>query len=81
MQVLSSLQFIDIFVRTVNIVDVIREFFLYLRFYVNIYFFTLIYIYLFCFLDHDVPFPPSDNKLTLANEMGTFFIDKLSSIN
>ena len=22
--------------------------------------------------NHDVPFPPSDNKLTLANEMGTF---------
>ena len=26
--------------------------------------------------DHNVPFLPSDNKLTLANEMGTFFIDR-----
>ena len=24
---------------------------------------------------HGVPFPPSENKLTLADEMGTFFID------
>ena len=31
--------------------------------------------------DHDVTFPPSDNKLTLANEMGTFFIDKIRTIN
>ena len=31
--------------------------------------------------DHDVLFPPSDNKLTLANEMGTFFIDKIRTIH
>jgi len=31
--------------------------------------------------DHDVPFPPSDNKLTLANEMGTFFMDKIRTIH
>ena len=31
--------------------------------------------------DHDVPFQPSDNKLTLANEMGTFFIDKIRTIH
>ena len=31
--------------------------------------------------DHDVPFPPSDNILTLANEIGTFFIDKIRTIH
>ena len=31
--------------------------------------------------DHDVPFRPSDNKLTLANEMGTYFIDKIRTIH
>ena len=31
--------------------------------------------------DHGVPFPPSDNKLTLANEMGTFFIYKIRTIH
>ena len=31
--------------------------------------------------DHDVPFPPSDNELTLANEMGTYFIDKIRTIH
>ena len=32
-------------------------------------------------LDHEIPFPPSDNKLTLANEMGTYFIDKIRTIH
>ena len=31
--------------------------------------------------DHDVPFPSSDNELTLANEMGTYFIDKIRTIH
>ena len=31
--------------------------------------------------DHGVPFPPSDNKLTLANEMVTYFIDKIRTIH
>ena len=31
--------------------------------------------------NHDVPFPPSDNKLTLANEMGAFFVDKIRTIH
>ena len=31
--------------------------------------------------DHGVPFPPSDNKLTLANEMGTYFIYKIRTIH
>lgn len=31
--------------------------------------------------DHVVPFPPSNNLLTLANEMGTFFIDKIRTIH
>ena len=31
--------------------------------------------------DHDVTFTPSDNKLTLANEMGTYFIDKIRTID
>ena len=31
--------------------------------------------------EHDVPFPPSDSKLTLANEIGTFFIDKIRTIH
>ena len=31
--------------------------------------------------NHDVPFPPSDNKLTLANEMGAFFVDEIRTIH
>ena len=31
--------------------------------------------------NHDVLFPPSDNKLTLANEMGAIFVDKIRTIN
>ena len=31
--------------------------------------------------DHDVPFSSSDNELTLANEMGTYFIDKIRTIH
>ena len=31
--------------------------------------------------NHDVPFPPSDNKLTLVNEMGAVFVDKIRTIH
>ena len=31
--------------------------------------------------NHDVPFPPPDNKLTLADDMGAFFIDKIRTIH
>lgn len=32
-------------------------------------------------LNHDILFPPSDDKLTLANEMESFFIEKTRTIH
>ena len=30
---------------------------------------------------HEVPFPPTINKLVLANEMGSFFVEKINAIH
>ena len=30
---------------------------------------------------HDVPFPPTSDKLVLANEMGSFFVEKIDAIH
>ena len=29
---------------------------------------------------HEVPFPPTSDKLVLANEMGRFFVEKIDTI-
>ena len=31
--------------------------------------------------DHEVPFPPTSDKLVLANEMGSFFVEKIDAIH
>ena len=30
---------------------------------------------------HEVPFPPTNDKLVLANEMGSFFVEKIDAIH
>ena len=30
---------------------------------------------------HEVPFPPTRDKLVLANEMGSFFVEKIDDIH
>lgn len=30
---------------------------------------------------HEVPFPPTIDKLVLANEMGSFFVEKINAIH